>query len=297
MGSLYLLYGDDEAAINETKLKILKGLMPSELRAQNMTEFEPPGNRFTLSLKRVLPPLVAELSTRSMFGDVIRIAVVYNLDGFYKAESGGGKGEESFLGHFLDFLKNQFSASSNVLIFICTEKPDKGRWIDSRSPLLMYLKEAGTTRAFRSQLRQNFIDAVLARDTVRSIGEMRKWWERTKSPSPIFSALLYAIELLLQAKLVTERRRYGLAEKDLKEKFLKRGMSVSIYREFPSRQQIIMECAAYYSLKELVDAMEELLEVGVWVFPRQSDKYVPDIKLLIEKFLIEFTGGASLKAH
>jgi DNA polymerase III delta subunit len=292
MGKIYLLYGDDEAAINETKLKLIKKLVPGDMREQNVSEFSPPGNRLTATLQKVMPPLIAELSTVSMFKDACRLGIVYNLENFYRArKSSKSKSTNTALEYFFNFLRGHFASSSNILIFICIEKPEKGKWVDSRSTLFTYLKETGTVKPFRSQLRQNFIDSILAKKTVKAVEDMRGWWSRTKSPGPIFNSLLYCIELLLQAKLVSDRQRYGLAENDLREKYLKRSMTVSIFSEFPSLRNKFIGGAGRYSMRELVTAMERLLDIGKYVFPQQSDKYVPDIRLIIEQFVLELTGG------
>ncbi len=294
MGELYLLYGDDEAAINETKLKLLNRVITPEERDSNMTEFTPPANRFKLSLKKVLPPLTAELSTVSMFKDTARVAIVHNLETFYSRKGGGQSGNaEKSLDTFVAFLDRQFKSSPNVLFFICTENPDKGRWVVKSSPLFDYLKKNGTVRMFRSRLRDAFIDSLLARNTPKAIEAMRSWWERTKSPAPEFFAMVTTVELLLQAKLVTDTRRYALSEKDLKNKFLKRSLTVSIFKEYYRRKNKIMAAAPKFTMRELTRAMERLLEIGVYVFPQQTDKYVPDIKVLLEQFVIEFTTGSA----
>lgn len=293
MGEIYLYYGDDEAAINEAKIRLIQQLVPPEKREHNLSEFTPTANRFTLPLRQIMADLIAELSTASLFKDSFRLTVVYNLDAFYQ-ESEEGKEKtkapkKSPVDSFIDFLQHQFFKRSNVLIFICQENFDKGRWINATSPLLTFIKSHGYVTAFRSQLRQNFIDSLLARDGLQAVKDFRRWWARTKSPVPVFNALLNTIELLLQAKLVSERKRYLLAEQDLKEKFLKRSMTVSIYKEYPSRQQKFLRAAENFSLRHLLAAMEKLLELNIYVFPQQSDRYVPDIQPLLETFILNFT--------
>ncbi|MCX7766316.1 MAG: hypothetical protein N2246_06405 [Candidatus Sumerlaeia bacterium] len=190
---------------------------------------------------------------------------------------------------FIEFLKQHFLKLSNVLIFICLENPDKGRWINTMSPMLTFMKAHGYVTAFRSQLRQNFIDSLLARDGLQAIKDLRRWWARTKSPVPMFNALVTTLELLLQAKLLCDRRRYLLVEQEFREKFLKRSMTVSIYKEYPSRQQKLLKAAENFSFRHLLTAMEKLLELNVYVFPQQSDRYVPDIQTLLETFILNFT--------
>ncbi|MCD6385816.1 hypothetical protein J7M23_08580 [Candidatus Sumerlaeota bacterium] len=292
MGDIYLYYGDDEAGVNEAKLKTLQSLLPPEEREYNVSEFSPPANRFTLPLQKAMPGLIAELRTRSMFKEGTRIAIVYNLDAFYQSEpSAKNKAKKSVLNAFLDFLKHQFVSLPNVLIFVCTENPDKGRWVITTSPLTSFVREAGSVKVFRSHLRQQFIDSILARNSVGTVRALRQWWARTKSPVPVFNALVYLVEVLLQAKLLSEKRRYGLADKDLKERFLKRSMTVSFFKEYPQRQNKILHASRNYTIKELTVALEELLKLNVYVYPQQSDKYVPDISALLEKFVIELTGG------
>lgn len=293
MGDLYLYYGDDEAAVNEAKIRLIQQLMPPEQREHNLSEFTPPANRFTLSLRQIMADLIAELSTASLFKDSFRLTVVYNLDAFYQ-ESEEEKvktkaPKKSPVDSFIDFLQHKFLKRSNVLIFVCLENPDKGRWVSATSPLLAFIKSHGYVSAFRSQLRQNFIDSILARDGFQAVKDFRRWWARTKSPVPVFNALLSTIELLLQAKLVSDRKRYLLAEQELKEKFLKRSMTVSIFKEYPSRQQRFLKAAESFSLRHLLTAMEKLLELNIYVFPQQSDRYVPDIQPFLETFILNFT--------
>lgn len=288
MGSIYLFYGDDEAAVNEAKLRLLKQLLPAaEQREQNVTEFSPSANRFTLPLNKILGELRAELCTPSLFKDSFRIAIVYNLEAFYQREEAHKKLALSFL----EFLRRQFQHSPNVLIFVCAENPDKGRWINMSCPLFLYVKEQGQVRGFRSQLRQNLIDSLIARDGLQALKDLRRWWARTKSAVPIFNALVGSVELLLQAKLLREKKRYALEERELKEKFLKRTMTVSIFKEYPQRQKKFLSAGENFTLRELLSALEKLLELNQYVFPQQSDKYVPDIHLLLETFVLEFTSS------
>ncbi len=292
MAELHLIYGDDEAAINETKIKLVNKIIPQSERDQNLSEYEQPANRPTLSLKKILPALLAELSTRSLFGGSKRVVVVHNLESFYKqSSSGDGKALEALL----DFLEHKFPSTDNVLIFVCLENPDRGRWVMKSSPLFALIKKIGSHRSFRSNLRQTFISSVLDRDTVKAIEDMRQWWSRTKSPPQIFNALVSTIELLMQAKLYSDRDKLNLSEKTLKENYLKRSMTVSLFREYATQQKRFLKASQNFTLKELTDAIERLLEINVFIYPRQSDKYVPDIQTLLEKFVIEFTGGKKLK--
>lgn len=293
MGDIYLFYGDDEAGVNEAKIKTLRSLLPPEEREYNVSEFSPPANRFTLPLQKAMPGILAEIQTQSMFKESKRVAIVYNLDAFYQSEpSAKSKKKKTPVQVFLEFLQNQFVLLPCALIFVCTENPDKGRWINLASPLTSYVKQVGNVRVFRSHLRQQFIDAILARDSVRTVKALRQWWERTKSPVPLFNTLVYLIEILLQAKLLGEKKRYGLADKDLKERFLKRSMSVSFYKEYPQHQNKILQASRNFTIKELTTALEELLKLNVYVYPQQSDKYVPDIQPLLEKFVLELTSDA-----
>jgi hypothetical protein len=257
-----------------------------------LPEYYPSGNRYTVSVARIMSDVMGDLSMMPFPPAERRVVILYNPDELFtrqeaasdeektpKRRKAGGKG-------FGEVLKSQLGATKNVLMVIGVEDYERNRRIDRRSALYKLAAQEGTVEQYEEKpMVWEFNDAFLTRDTGRCVEALRAWLRAVKQPQPIFFNLVRQVEMLTQARLLA-RLEPQLAGEQL-EHYFPREMAPNVRLESDARQRLLVERARNFSYTELLDAMERLLQLNVYVFPTREDPYVPDVQVLLERFLVE----------
>jgi hypothetical protein len=299
MTSIYLLHGDNEARINEAKLRLIGKHLSPELRAHNLTEFSPVGQRWITSLEPILAELISELSLPSLLPEANRVVVVYNLADLYQKKARKGpesaKGtktkETAALKYLLDFLAGPFQHSPNVLILVATEEQGKYRTLNKKSPLYVLVKKTGIIQEISDRpLRYRLTDALLAQDTPQCIKAFRQWFASyDKARQDIFKSVLSDIHLLLQAKILNAKETSFGANKQLRHILFPKELQANIVQQHPYRKKKFQDAALQYSTTQLTCALKYLLRLNRALYPLQYDRYVPDVQVMFEVFLVGLT--------
>ena len=66
---------------------------------------------------------------------------------------------------------------------------------------------------------------------------------------------------------------------------------LNLYRQHAFVQGKINGAAGKFQLRELIGAMDRLLEINRVLIPSQNDAYAPDVRLLLETFIVGFCEG------
>ena len=297
---IYFLHGNMANDLNERRREIVNKALSREEREENYVEFSPKANRKKTELKSILPDLISEMGTVSFFPDSKRVAVVYNLDELYmkkrkgkaKKSSGKKKGKkESREAFFIRYLEEDLPQTGNILIIVNNENLEENDRINKKSRLYKAIYKLGEVEEFSSKpLMWDFQDAIHNRKLVDALKIADKWMakDRNSGKNSIVNILIREIILMLQVK-VSEKITPGWGGNyaETMETFFPKDLRYNYtnLKSYPAQK--LKRSRKNYTVAELNRALENLLEINKHLFPLTTDPYVPDIKILIEKFLVE----------
>jgi DNA polymerase III delta subunit len=78
-------------------------------------------------------------------------------------------------------------------------------------------------------------------------------------------------------------------------KYLPNDKRLNLYQQHPFVQKKVRENAARFQLRELMQALDQLLKINTALVPSQKDLYVPDVQLMLETFIVGFCEGAGAR--
>ena len=294
-----LIHGQDVEAMNKVRDRTLNSLLPPELRAEHLTDYMSSSNR-ALRLMDIGWDLISELSTLSFFPDVRRVAIVTDLRDFCEAAGGSRRKPTARKGkaaakapvktdkkamvmeRFCGFLTNGLLQTPNAIIFINYEK-DMDTTVARQSPLYQAVQAVGWVQECKGENKTfAFEDALRGRDAIRAVGLYREL-KKSAPPSMIFHTLVRLTRALLQAKVVTIKRKEGLSDARLQE--LLPSDRSGFFQQHTFVQKKNLEGARQFNASELTGALKELLEINRLVIPVSTDVYVRDLSLSIEMWI------------
>ena len=307
--NVYLIHGSDPVEIQGERLRILDQLLPSDQRDENLTEFDPSGNR-PLTLSALLPNLISELGTVSFFAGATRVAVVNDLSDFWtgtkpkkasksksaskaKAAKTKKKSVEP-LSRLIKYFETDFESTGNALIFTVFEDPDKRRAVDKRKKIVQWIKTNGHLISFESQpLVFQLGDAIVEQDLTKSLGLFRQAYRkgRPDQAMSVHGAILRQVRFLLQAKVERAAERQH-SPTVIAGEFLPANPKMNIARMHSFPQRKYRQAASRFNAKDLTQAISDLYEANKHIIPTGSDPYVADAGYLMEQVLIRLCSSS-----
>jgi len=303
---VYLIHGNDEVRVHNERARLVAQLVPTEYRAENLTEIEPPGNR-PLSLRQIGADLMAELATASFFPDTRRVIVVEQLGDLFGAPSDGAEsssgaakrktkkepahGQEPVTA-FCRFLRRDLAGTNGVLILTAIEEPDRRRRIRTNSPLYQTIQSIGRI----IQLNQpavifQFLDAFSNRNLTLALRILPDLLAEDDGPASVFRMLTRQVRFLIQAKLL---ERSGGAKGDAEQfaaKFFPPAKGLNLMLEHSFSADKIRRAVSRWSLGELNALLPRLEQMTTVVYPSVNDVYVPDAQVALEGLVLDACGS------
>jgi hypothetical protein len=319
---VYLIFSSDARWVQQQRDKLLDGLMPREMRDENLLEIY--SGQGPLRLEDHVSAIVSELATIPFLPDSRRVVVVHELADLLVAGGGKRKGSAAAKAEAAEagakkkgakgtgaperkratpvealaaFVKHDLPATPNVLVFSNVVEIERGQQIDEKSALFkLFAPPMG--RAIRPTGRQTdplwlMGDALLARDAPNCLRLFRTLYHDDVSVRfRIFGEILKNVRFLLQAKVLPTLRAKGVGDEAIRTSYLPEDKRLSLLLAPDFIQEKVRKAAPRFNVRELMKAMEDLLAINRVLIPSQSDTYAPDVKLLMETFLIALCVGA-----
>ncbi len=293
---IYLIHGPEIEVQNE-RMRVVDALLPEDQRDENLTEFAP-GNR-QLTLSALLPDLLAELGTISFFPGARRVAVVQNLCDFWTsgkdaeakpAAAKGKKGQKSAdpVERLIRYFEDDFDSTGNAVIFTVAEDPDKRIAVDGKKKLVQWIKEHGKVRSFENRRPWTWTlgDAILKKDLTGALSEFRLGYRKGQSDQALaaHAAILRQVRFLLQAKIVAAMS--GRQSEVAAAEMFPADPKGNLMKMHSYPRGNYLKAAPYFSTTQLTQSLADLYTIYTHILPQQSDVYVADVGLLIERLLI-----------
>ena len=294
---IYLIHGSDEVQVQNERMRIVDQLLPEDQRDENLTEFSASSHR-ALTLSALLPDLLAELGTISFFPGARRVAIVHNLSDFWTSAKDaepkpaaikGKKKPADASERLIRYFEDDFDSTGNAVIFTVNEDPDKRLAVDTRKKLVAWIKEHGKIRTWESRRPAAWVlgDAILQKNLSEALAQFRLAYRKGQSDQAlaVHGTILRQVRFLLQAKIASavsgrQNESYIMSElfpKDPKGNLMK-------LHPFPRKNYT--EAARYFSITQLTQSLSDLYTIYTYILPQQTDVYVADVGLLMERVLI-----------
>ena len=303
--NVFLIHSADDVEVLNERLRILDTLLPQDQRDEDLTEFNPSGNR-PLTLSALLPDLLAELGTVSFFPGTPRVAVVNDLSDFWAArqkprnaaaKSAWEAGKKPAarkavepVERLLRYLEHDFESTGNALIFTVLEDPDKRRTVDKRRKLVEWIKANGQVISFDSRPAIfAFADAILEGNLPNALGLFRESYRKGRADQAmaLFSAILRQVHFLLQAKIASAAQRQELSEAFISADLLPGdSKTANLMKMHPFPRGKYVGAARRFTVAELTQALQDLYQINRHILPSPDDPYVADVGYLMERLLI-----------
>jgi hypothetical protein len=295
MAQVYLIVSSDVKWVGQKRESLVQELVPDYLRDENLTEIYQSGAR-ALKLDAILEDVLGELSTLPMLPDSRRVIVVHNLVDFFGGRGAGegaapkkGEKKRTPLDVFKSFVTQDLPSTSNALIFSNIIDHMKGQYLDAKSPLLKFIEESPVCAVLKPPRNEQdplwlMGDALMERNALGCLRHFRAIYS-DDNRSRIFREMLRIVRFLLQAKVVAKKQQ------DVIEACMPMDKSVNLLMQASFVQGKINRNVERFQVRELMLAMDRLLEINSYLFPSARMKYVPDAQFLFETFIMEFCAG------
>lgn len=318
MKQIYLIVSSDARWVTQQRNDLISEILRPEMRDENLLELFSSSNQ-PLRLADILPEILSELSTIPFLPDSRRVVVVHDLADLLaggKSRAGGkskagkaGQSKDSGKGGraktddkapkrltsvetFIAFAKQDLSATENVLILSTIIEYERGQYLDEKGPLYTFLRSSPLAEIVRPSHRETdplwlMGDALLERNAADCLKHFRSIY-RDDMRARVFSELLRMVRFVLQAKVLGK---------------LKQGAAATLIQSLPGDKRLnflqqpqgiqekVRRAAPRFQIRELMAAMQRLLEINRILYPTSNMLYVPDAKLLMETFIMEFCAG------
>ena len=325
MKQIYLIVSSDAHWVTRQRTDLVAELLRPEMRDENLLELfvgsaHVKSNTQTLRLDDILPEVLSELSTIPFLPDSRRVVVVHDLADLLaggKSRAGGkskagkaGQSKDSGKGGraktddkapkrltsvetFIAFAKQDLSATENVLILSTIIEYERGQYLDEKGPLYTFLRSSPLAEIVRPSHRETdplwlMGDALLERNAADCLKHFRSIY-RDDMRARVFSELLRMVRFVLQAKVLGKLKQ-GAAATTLIQS-LPGDKRLNFLQQPQGIQEKVRRAAPRFQIRELMAAMQRLLEINRILYPTSNMLYVPDAKLLMETFIMEFCAG------
>ena len=316
---IYLIYNSDARWVQQQRDKLLDDLMPREMRDENLLEIYSTSG--PLRLADHVSAIVSELATIPFLPDSRRVVVVHELADLLfagggkrggaaaKAEAAGGGAKKrgakggaaagpkrlTPVEALAAFVAHDLPATPNVLIFSNVVEIERGQQIDDKSPLFKMIAPpiGRVIRPPRKQTDPLWLmgDALLARDAPNCLRLFRTVYQ-SDAPHRVFYELLKNVRFLLQAKVLRTLDERSVGTEAIRTSYLPEDKRLNLLLQPDFIQEKVRKAAPKFNVRELMKAMEDLLAINRVLIPSQSDAYAPDVRLLMETFIIGLCVGA-----
>ncbi|MCX7014063.1 MAG: hypothetical protein NTW86_16170 [Candidatus Sumerlaeota bacterium] len=264
----------------------------------------PPANR-ALTLRALLPDLLAEMGSVSFFPGMPRVAIVNELSDFWAAEkdedakpaaalakgkNAGAAKALSPVDRFIRYFETDFASTGNAIVFTVFEDPDKRRVVDKRRKLVAWIKEHGRLISFEGRpIAFELGDALMERNLPKALGLFREGYKkgRPEQAMALFYVVLRQVHFLLQAKIASAATRQQLTDDFIAAELLpgdSKSTNLFLMHRFPRGKY--EKAAGYFSVSELTKALQDLYEINRFLMPRGDDPYVGDAGYLMERLIV-----------
>jgi hypothetical protein len=319
MKQLYLIYSSDAKWVTRRREALIDELMPREMHDQNLLEIFSTSSRSVVELGAVLPEIISEMATIPFLPDNRRVVVVHNVADAFRGEAASKTASKnakktakkptkkkqdetdaprrfSPVETLAAFVNVDLPATQNVLIFSNIIEYDRGQEIDEKGPFHRLIENSPLGEIIKPDHRETnplflMSDALLCRDAVGSLRHLRSVY-RDDARGRVFNEILRNVRFLVQAKVVSLLERKGTSREVIETKYLPDDKRLNFYQQSPFVQKKIKEHLEDFNLRELMRALERLLEINRGLYPTKDAAYVPDVRMLLETFLVEFCEGA-----
>jgi len=323
MKQLYLIYSSDAKWVTRRCEALIDELMPREMRDQNLLEIFSTSSRSVVELSAILPEIMSEMATIPFLPDSRRVVVVHNVADAFRGEAASKaasrtasktarktakkstkkKQDETDAPKMLSpvetlaaFVNVDLSATQNVLIFSNIIEYDRSQEIDEKGPFHQLIENSPLGEIIKPDYRETnplflMSDALLRRDAAGSLRHLRSVY-RDDARGRVFNEILRNVRFLVQAKVLSLLERKGTSREIIETKYLPNDKRLNFYQQSPFVQKKIKEHLDDFNLRELMRALERLLEINRGLYPAKDAAYVPDVRMLLETFLVEFCEGA-----
>jgi hypothetical protein len=305
---VYHIHGSDAKWVTQQRETLLKQLIPSEMRDENLLELFSTSNQ-PLKLNEILPEVLSELSTIPFLPDSRRVVVVHNLADFLAGGSSGGRKKKAASEkkatrrmtpdeELAYFVEHDLPATTNVLVFSTLLEVERGQRMDTDSALYKIIAPP-VGQVIKPAHREDdpiflMSDALCRRNAVGCLKQFRIIY-RDDARGRIFHEILRNVRFLLQAKILERVEGKGSAKDVIEMKYLPNDKRLNLYQQHPFVQKKIRENASRFQLRELMLALDQLLKINTALIPSQQDVYAPDVQLMLETFIVSFCEGTGPK--
>lgn len=317
---VYLIFSSNAREVQQQRDRLLDSLMPREMRDENLLEIY--SSSGPLRLQDHVSAIVSELATIPFLPDSRRVVVVHELadllfagggrrGGGAAAKAGAGEGGAKKKGAkgaaapdrkratpveaLAAFVAHDLPATPNVLIFSSVVEIERGQQIDEKSALFKILMPP-MGRVIRPAHKQTdplwqMGDALLLRDAPNCLRLFRTVYHED-AKHRVFYEILKNVRFLLQAKVLPTLRAKGVGDEAIRTSYLPEDKKLNLMLAPSFIQEKVCAAAPRFTVRQLMKAMEDLLAINRVLIPSQSDTYAPDVRLLMETFLISLCVGA-----
>ncbi|MBN1475629.1 hypothetical protein JXA47_02645 [Candidatus Sumerlaeota bacterium] len=282
---VFLLHGEDTAAMGLERSRLIEKLVSEEMRAENVTEIQAPGSQ-PLRLRSCLADILDDLATASFFPEHRRVVVIHDLQELTAKPT---KESAPLCERLAAFLRESLAEIGNAAIFVVTEDSERWKSLQRASPITKAIAEVGTITHFPTDnLSFALQDALLARRggeclqiLARRLGQARAS-DRLGVLRSVFNDVVKFSRFLLQAKM---RRRTQTPTAFPDDKRLNLGLQHQVV------QKKVRSAATRFKTPELISLRSDLQRANRHFAPSLEDAYVADQRLLLEHLILRMCGS------
>lgn len=286
---VWLLHGDDQAALGLARTEIIERLVPEEMRAENVTEYSS-GSPSGLRIKTCLGEILDDLSTGSFFPEHRRVVVVQDL---YEFTSKPAKEAEPMLERLAKFLKSSLAEIGNAAIFTVSEEPDRWKKVNRTGALFNAIAEVGEVRSFQAEsLNFAFQDALLGRDLGECMRIVDRRLEQAKSSDQLmvlrsmFNDMVKFTRFLIETKIAQRRQEIDSSRFPSDKR-------LNVLKQHEVVQRKVKSASKRFKLGSLLAVRRELQRHNRHFAPSLEDLYVADPRLLLEHLIAQLCAQES----
>jgi len=296
---VYLLYGPDAVNVHKNKDELVKKFIPENLRDQNLKEFYASGTR-PISLANIIPDVVDELLTVPFMFESRKVTIIYDPVELRKPKDpkkeNNLKKDKEYEKRFCKLIDNL--TPKYILIIVFVEDDAKRIELNTASKIVKKINENGIIlESPLPKLIFEFYNNLLARNVNNAIKIFRELISAGQEAPNIFGLLVQNIRLLYQTKLLLSGENQHSPIKDeqaflnaykSKEENLPSDSRHNILKQNPFRIKHLINYSYNFTLKELEEYCEKLVNLDIKINPTQMDLYAPDPNIAFEDFIIDF---------
>lgn len=315
MKQVYLIHSSDAKWVTRQREALIDDIVPREMREESLLEIFSTSSR-SLDLGNIFSDVISELATIPMLPDSRRVVVLHNLSDILR---GGGESPKTKkaaakkagkkkaaeptaptarakltpLEILADFIQRDLPATENALILSNIIEYDRNQEIDDKGAFYQMLERSPICEIIKPSYKEvnpiwQMGDALIRRDTAATLRHFRALY-RDDMRGRLFGEILRNVRFILQAKVLSRIEKKGTTSREIIEmKYLPHEKKINLYQQAEFLQKKYKQNAENFQLRELMQAMDRLLAINRMLYPPKDATYVPDLRLLLETFIVEF---------